>query len=235
MKKIIRILFFVCLSFLMLSCDNDKKIRIYKGPYYEDFPEYYDNFIRYTLTENTKLLNSAIIVKVLNDSSNFINYRNINQVDTIPYLTLQSIEYYKDNIRDFLFYKYMIYSSKDYQGKMYQVEYPLELSGRKKMLILAFEHNFDTLANGAAYIQWSSKPMNIDDLKYNPDVAKPSYLWGINKLTDTITTNLSIKTLQQLYPDFEGVYIYKKYSEITIDHSYSSFDRSLFEHIEFVE
>lgn len=230
-----RILFFICLSILMLSCDNDKKFVIYKGAYYEDFPEYYDHFIRYTLTENTKLLNTDIIVKVLTDSSNFINYRKINQIDTIPYLTLQSIEYYKDNIRDFLFYKYMIYSSNDYLGEMYQIEYPLELSGRKKMLILAFEHNFDALANGAAYIQWSSKPMNISDLKYNPDVAIPFYIWGINKLTDTITTNLSMKTLQQLYPDFEGVYIYKKYKEITIDHSFSSFDRSLFEHIEFVE
>lgn len=234
----IKILLILSIAFVINSCETEEKFTLAPPEYYDDFPEYYDDFTSYTIRENTKLLSSEFVIKLLLlDSSNLIKINHNRHNNFAPNLTLQAIEYYRDNERDFLFYKNLLYTSTSYHGVLYQIEYPIELNGRKKMIIMALKQYYNKYSMQAAFVEWSSKPMNPINIDNPPelDYAGPKYLWGINKLTDTITTNLNQKSIKKLYPDFKGVYIYKKYKEIIFDYSYSTFDRSFFEHIVFIE
>jgi hypothetical protein len=189
--------------------------KIYEGMKHID-PKYIDSFIK-------------------TEKNNSIKIVFINQEAFKPFLTMQINEIVKDNLIDYLIYKYLHYYVES--GELCHIEYPLDSSGRSKRIIYYSSWRPDLYTFYSYYIDWSNKPiadrswMNNED----DDTDYSLYTWSINRSTDTIKTNFSQKTINKLYPDFEGVYIYKKYKEITIDHSFSSFDRSLFEHIEFVE
>lgn len=175
---------------------------------------------------------------IINDSLEFISTKIINRVEFAPFETIQAIQIVRDNVVDFLFYKYYKYSTIEKQGVTH-IEYPLDTINRQKMMLFILGYHDGQKNLKSAYIKWSSKAYNEP-----PDYMKKTlqdrpynylYLWGINFLTDSITTNLSLKSIKLLYPDFEGVYVFKKYKRIILDHNYSTFDRTFFKHIEFVE
>ncbi len=233
MRKVV-ILKVVFLLIIVASC-NDKRVKLY-------FPE--DQLKEHNIPSfdirverNLQRINASYIMNIIMiDSINFIETNKKNLENFEPYETLQAIELMRDNIKDFIFYKYYLYNTQNGYS-LQHIEYPIDSLGRKKVIIYTITKNYENIKLNSAYIKWSSKPYNElpDYLMKDYENFVPLYLWEINFLTDTITSNLSFKTIQRLYPDFQGKYIFKKYKEIIIDHSYSSFDRSLFEKIKFVE
>ncbi|HRP03151.1 MAG TPA: hypothetical protein PLE30_10940 [Candidatus Kapabacteria bacterium] len=202
--------------------------------FYDENHQYFNNNVHPTLFESSKFINQDSVYNlIIEDSVNFIQLSRINYIEFSPYLTLQVNEIIKDNIVDYLCYKYLSFNG-NFNANLTQIEYPLDSFGRKKMLIFGISYNRDFENLKCTYIEWSNIPY-LDNSFMNDSMDYSLYLWGINKSTDTITTNLSIKTIKKLYPDFKGKYIFKKYRKIIIDHSYSSFDNSLFNNIKFVE
>ena len=125
---------------------------------------------------------------------------------------------------------------KQYSPIFDYIEYALEYDTRKKRIIFAFgDYKKDYYSS--AYIDWSTKDYLNDGqqtIKMVLDYV-PRYMWEINKTTDTITTNLSLNSIKLLYPEFEGVYIFKKYKEIIIDFNYSTFDSTFYQNIKFID
>ncbi|MCL5990629.1 MAG: hypothetical protein M1419_00820, partial [Bacteroidetes bacterium] len=125
-----------------------------------------------------------------------------------------------------------------------QIEYPLEKYARKKVVLFILKDEYDQRIHKSAYISWSSLQSNILILHpkkglnlifKNQGYYYPVYMWGINKTTDTIETNLSINSIKSLYPEFQGKYIFKKYSEIIVNYKYSTLDTSFFNNIQFID
>ena len=233
------ILYSIVIIFL-ISCKNEKKYQFIPlekfSKYYKIYPEFNDNREKYFLTTNLKLIDNNFFSKIIaNDSNNFIFTRTISY-NGYALNILQANQFVLDNILLFKFYKYLTFTSERYSKCFYQIEYSLEYDNRKKRVIFAFgdfvKSNFQS-----AYIDWSSRLYN--DFSHIPYKAKldfvPLYMWEINKTTDTITTNLSLKSIQQLYHEFDGVYIYKKYKEIILDYSFSTFDSTFYQNIKFIE
>lgn len=63
------------------------------------------------------------------------------------------------------------------------------------------------------YLYWVHPPLGtcFTKGKYNDDQ------WGISNMTDTVITNLPYTTIKELFPDFSGIYLQRKYSHIYIN------------------
>jgi len=219
-----------------MSCNENKKIKlipVYK--YYKDYPEFYEGKRKYSFNKNLKLLNSEFLSEIIiKDSGNFIATR----IESDRYqdsFTVQANSIIVDNLIMYSYYKYLRYGTGSINyGSLDQIEYALEKDIRKKRLIFVLSDNRENITN-SVYIDWSSNRYNdVSHLKLK-EFPYPIYMWEINKTTDTITTNLSLKSIKLLYTEFEGIYIYKKYKEIVLDFQYSTFDRIFFDHIEFID
>lgn len=239
------LLFFMAVS-LLPACKKvkeqkeNKLIVLDKDEYYPNYPDFYNFRLReyYENIHNGYFANpKRIISSIMQDSLAFIPFLYNNayidrQQDT--YLTFKSIILRRDRDFQIVFYKFCTYYTD--LGKFFHIEYPVIQDARIKaqLFVIINPKNPDILKS--AFIIWSSKPANTIDMKYsNKDMATPIYMWGINKTTDTITTNLSLQTIKSMYLDFEHVYNFKKYKSIEVDYQYTTMDDSFFKHIKFNE
>lgn len=215
------------ITLLITSC----KQKDVKNIQNNDLDNYFVNSLNYELQHNALSLDGNIIKSIfLNDSANLIELYNDNfKVNNNTILRVVSIP--RGIHTGLLFYKYMHYEMQYPAHNLLHVEYPLDENGRKKIQI--FEISDYDLPK-AAYIIWSSKPINFNGSIIARD-SKSIYTWGINKSTDTIISNLKFNTIKSIYKDFEGVYIFKKYKSITFNYKYPTDNGSFFEHIELKE
>lgn len=223
--------------FVSIVACKEKKVKIH---FLEDIlKEHNIDNSDLRFSNNIKLIDQVKVFNaIIKDSLNLINTKTINRDEFVPFETIQAIEIIRDEVIDFQFYKYYKYKAESHRT-LTHIEYPLDSINRQKILIYCINEFPDENNFVSAYIKWSSKAYNQPPDYMMDKINEPYftylYLWDINFLTDSITTNLSLQSIKKLYPDFNGVYTFKKYNKIIIDHSYSSFDRSLFNHISFIE
>lgn len=230
-------------SSLIFGCIEDKKSNnltyweAFETVFYKDYPEYYHNHVKYEFGRNAKIVDSQIYFeKIEKDSMNLFQLYKINSKvpDFRDEIIMKIIKRRVGGDESYIFYKY----DDNYVGTngncLLNIEYPIDYSSRRKMKILAMYGLEQEHPYRAAFVQWSSKPTNRR-VSYYDSTAPPVYMWGINKTTDTIWTNFSEESIKKLYPEFEGVYIFKKYDKVEIDYSYSTDDVEFFENIKFIE
>lgn len=218
------------------SCKTNDIVRNDISNHNPDILNYQENSFDYELYHNSIKMNKQQLEVILkNDSANLIESTIKNMtIETIEVLPLLKIvQLWKSDFVDFQFYK--IYRSMHGAKYLYEYEYPISYSGRLKTKVILIEplpvrHN-----PKGAYIKWSSKPVYNEDLYVDYNENHSIYMWGINKTTDTLTTNLSLKTIQILYPEFSGIYIFKKYKKIIVDYQYVMQGNEFFKKIEFIE
>lgn len=241
--------------FLMLSCNDDKiedeKVkdnnqvdtlkRYTPVPmddiYRKDYKEFYINRLAYEMKTSAPSIELQRINQyLLMDSLHLVPLirRNLKYHD----LKEKAILFVKEKIclvdisieRSYIFYKYV-------DERIVQLEFPIEESGRNKMVIFFIRNNLNNeKIHKAGYIRWTSlEACYFKGYTWEEKKETPIYMWGINKSTDTVETNLCLKSIKELYPDFQGTYVFKKYKEIIVDYKYSTLDQSLFKHIKFVE
>lgn len=240
MKKSLALLL-IGTSIMLYSCKQEKghSIKIFEKIYAADYHDYYSNRLNYEFKMNGTPINANKICDlILADSANFVTLNRINLAD--PDFSEKSIlsvhEKYFGPEDSYFFYKHIVNQSLKHGCLVLQIEYPVEESGRNKVMIFSLMHKRTQRINKSAYIRWTSLRADLYS-HLGPEFAEkhPSYMWGINKSTDTVETNLSFRSIKALYPDFQGKYILKKYKEIIVDYNYSTVDQSLFNHITFIE
>jgi hypothetical protein len=240
----------IVLLLLIVGCSEDSNPKSDEQKYFLyykwcfNYPDFCKNRYNYELVNNGFLLDEKKIKSIyptLKDSlidlfnvylSNFQIYdEQALQVS----IRNQGIE------KGYIFYKYLTNMSsngfvvnEDYYLR--QIEYPIEETGRKKMMILSFwKQKVKQPDSEAAFIEWSSIRVDSIPIKWGLYDSYPIYMWGINKTTDTLKTNLSLECIKMMFPEFEGEYIYKNYKKIEINYEYSTFQKEFYDSIKFIE
>lgn len=232
-QKYLYILIFILIG--LVSCEGNKNPYIYdlktithEYAYEKYYPDYYKNKLLYEAQHNIPLRDPENVRRLISIDSNALIplYRKqwpyiMNDTNDIFKIVSKKSDYYTFQ---YLFYKRILCLDEMDRHVLFHIEYPLELSGRKKLTIFSIvEYGFeiDTMMK-SAYIIWSSKGANSTTKNSNYHGHNSVYMWEINRSTDTIITNLSYSTIKRLYPDFYGVYRKGKYKSITIDESLPS-------------
>lgn len=241
---IVVIIFFGCNDNVDFEYNHNPNYVVHpdtKYIFYDDYPDYYENYYQFEFVENTKLIvGTKILNLMLKNNENLIGLHKINQdFDDFPEINTLTVVNQIGRNRSLKFYKYQMYFNLDTSAWLINYEYPIDTTLRKKIKIFELHYEYpnpnpDTLYK-SCYIEWSSKQANVFDKHPELQSWRPEFMWGINKTTDTIQTNLSRESIMTLYPDFNGVYIFKKYSKIEVDYSYQIKDSSFFNHIKFIE
>lgn len=249
MRTKIKILSILCLILLLSNCELKKDLVYVSGyekmmsdtKYYKDYPEFYNNRRAYELNKNSSLINKQLAYRILQKEENKLtNINIINLVIPDFYFIKKPVfkmyEFRVGTSIQCIFFKYLEIWPNINSDPILHIEYPLTKRAREKMMILVWEKLINKKDLKAAYIHWISDKANMIYLM-NYDVAEkyPIYMWGINKSTDTLYSNLSKRSIKLLFPEFRGEYIYKNYSNIELDYQYSLEDNSFFENIEFIE
>jgi hypothetical protein len=235
MKSKYLIIMIITILFLN-SCDK-KKTYHFNYIFQSDYPDYYWDRQNYEITNNLLPKNYFHLYdKFLKDSMNSILLKrnNLKHPDFTTKYILKVLEKTIGAKKTYFFYKHIL---NDYNDKsILHIEFPLDKNGREKMLILSIINEYKERTHKASYIRWTSKQANLyKHLRFEGRYKNPIYMWGINKTTDTIVSNLSLNNIKKLYPDFNGKFIQKKYKQINIDYNYSTGDTAFFNNIEFVE
>jgi hypothetical protein len=241
---------FILLSVtFIISCEKENKEEdlgnFISGIYPEKFKDFYINIMSYELSNNSKLIPVDTLSEIFNENSinnipfsqkEFQNTKN-TEVFSMIKLSYKALNY-------FAFFKNMEIFFIDKQESYLLIEYPVDYSARCKMLIIAQKKSLPMFSeenySKSFFVKWSTRPaFSYIKSKHKKIKTKeksiPVYTWGINITTDTITTNLSLKNIKQLYPDFEGKYLFKKYDSIVVDYSYINNFELFFKKIKFFE
>ena len=234
------------LGFLLLisicSCNNEKDdlqthgLRLAVIRFWNDYFDYYFSKFQFEYEHNTKLINIDTLLNVFSlDSSNMIKliHKNFEMLNPTEYtnLTVRQEKVNNTEIIRINFYKiFNVPYIEDFK-KVLHIEYPVDRNAREKMIILSVQtlkpDNRDIPYKQAALINWINLPAYSDDF--------PCYMWGINKSTDTLRTNLSLESIKMLYPEFNGVYVFRKYDSIVVDYQYIKNINVFFRKIKFYE
>ncbi len=257
-KNILKLTIFILLFFLILiGCQNrkektkksaEKNETTFEYIYEKDYEDYYFDKLNYEFNNNAKPKNAdTVFALMMADSINLIDLKRINlpHPDFTEKSNLNIHELIIGSEKSYFFYKHWEQIvNNHFHNFLIQIEYPLEKYARKKVVLFILKDEYDQRIHKSAYISWSSLQSNILILHpkkglnlifKNQGYYYPVYMWGINKTTDTIETNLSINSIKSLYPEFQGKYIFKKYSEIIVNYKYSTLDTSFFNNIQFID
>lgn len=194
--------------------------------------EFYFNRLDYELKHNTLSIHADSLKNLL--LSNYNMLINVKLIGKYRFyksdVVLKVVDMPRGIERAYLFYKYYFHSTSSIYNPILHIEYPLQSDGRKKICIYILKNDSLQTDGNAAYIQWSSKAVNLEEGNLIQHRI-PIYTWGINTTTDTVITNLSIKDIKILYPNFSGVFIRKQYKELILNYKYSTSNGEFFNNI----
>jgi len=204
--------------------------------FFGEYTDYYVSKFQFEYKHNSKLIDIDTLLTVFKrDSSNMIKLVSKNSdlmcIEEFNNLIVKQKKVLNTKLIRYDFYKIFNVQYQNYFKKALHIEFPKDKNAREKIMILSIQtlkpNNRAMLFDNGAYIKWINMPAYSEDYF--------CYMWGINKSTDTITTNLSLESIKMLYPDFEGKYIFKKYDSIVVDYSFIDNFELFFKKIKFFE
>lgn len=230
------------ITVIIIGCSKDEQNNTNKSKYsvvvykwINEYPEFYSNPLKYEIDNNLKSINTNIIYNVLkNDSCNLMKMQRINLKSKDSTILIVKERRHNNNL-GLIIYKQLEQYYYEKNCKIVQYEYPLSNDSRRKIVIFGIEYLDKQNESFCCYVSWSSTPVNVFKNEKTPKLTFYNYMWGINKSTDTITSNLSLNNIKSLYPEFEGIYIFKKYSSLVLNHEFPSNDLSFYSNIEFID
>lgn len=236
MNKIYMTLIILWISFAAFSCQQAEQQdddALNADELYIDTTgakPFLDNRLQYTINKTAKKIAEEKIRNIFHADSTelvntkILNYEQMHEGNHTVYQLKERVT--DDNIIDFVVFKHLKYAG------YYQVEYPLDETGRLKMnILISIEVNPKIIQS--AYIKWTSKSVFGRDSVAGIKISS-LYTWDINKTTDTIWTNLSLGSIKKLYPEFHGKYIHKMLDSIIINYNYSTHDYEFYNNIKFI-
>jgi hypothetical protein len=199
--------------------------------YFDIYPEFYKNSLEYENRIISKKNEDRYLSLFSTNKVKFINLKikngSVIKSKSNVFKINQNNKYKKTvNIL-----KHNLLFNENFNKSILQIEYFVTKNSKIKMMIFGFPN--DSI-NNCFYIKWSSK--NVDDF-IKPcsrrGLFSPTFMWGINKSTESITSNLDSETIKQLFPDFEGLYYLENFKEIIIDYKYNIENLDFYWNIEF--
>lgn len=142
-----------------------------------------------------------------------------------PYWTNECIFKYTNNPKDLLF------KDSEYEIEFQRYLHDYRLKFFKPGFCLISYKRFNNQYK-AIVICWTNKAKNYDTYQKTKD-RKLKFSNDIDKCTDSVFSNLELKKIQKLFPDFKGKYIELKIDTVFIDNSYNVENLNYFNHIEF--
>lgn len=249
----------ICLYFFLIiifgiSCKESEKntnIDLYdilryivSNPLEFEYPYFYKDQMSFEINANVFPINGKEFYNLLlRDSSELIDVR-IKNLDSNNYNLIYKESFIlgsylcKEGV-SYKFYKHY-HGPINYKTDFYQIEYPLVRNSKEKILIFVIskKQKFNHYSYNAAYIKWFSRnaqKSNYPFLPWDPNQKYPIYMWGINKSTDSIYTNFSERSIKELYPEFNGKYVFRNLNKIIIDYQYDIESKEFYENIELIE
>lgn len=228
---------FACKDKINIEGTRKDTGQIHLRKWEKEYPEYYKNRFKYYLDHYNNILNVKNIIDLMKtEAPNMINLIQLNNHSfNKDIFQLKEVKYENsgNSKSNFQILKHITENSFENESEIIQIEYPSTYNTRKKCLIISKINYNNKIKNKCFYVQWSTKPDHLMNFEIIGPY-KPCYMWGINKTTDTLLTNLTLINVKKLFPQFEGIYIFKTFKEIIIDYSYETSDISFYWNIEFV-
>lgn len=202
--KPINLILFVLL--VLNSCNNNNKLPENKlfsdslGIYHYDFKQLtvQNKIENITVPDKFYEINTVILNRNTNMGHNFYQYHDIGSTSS---LLCHNTYYKNDNL-------YLIIECRSESYGIYASRLFIKMKG-------------SSYSGNAFYIKWTNRSPAHELLKSDTYVDSPFYIWELGKSTDTVYTNLDEKIIRSTYPDFKGVFVYKKYNIITLDYKYN--------------
>ena len=217
---------------------------IYSNPLEFEYPYFYKDQMSFEINANVLPINGKEFYNLLlRDSSELIDVR-IKHLDSNNYNLIYKEGCIFGSYRckegvSYKFYKHY-HGILNYRAKFFQIEFPLVRNSKEKILIflISKKQEFGHYKYNAAYIKWFSRnaqKSNYPFLPWDLNQKYPIYMWGINKSTDSIYTNFSERSIKELYPEFNGKYVFRNLNKIIIDYQYDIESKEFFDNIKFIE
>lgn len=238
----------------VISCKESEKntsINLYdvfkiisSNPLEYDYPHFYKDQMSFEINANVLPINGKEFYNLLlRDSIELIDVR-IKKLDSNNYNLIYKEGCILGSYRckegvSYKFYKHY-HGNINYRTEFIQLEFPLVRNSKEKILIflISKKQEFHHYKYNAAYIKWSSRNAQKSNYPFpprDPNQKYPIYMWGINKSTDSISTNFSERSIKELYPEFNGKYVFRNLKKIIIDYQYDIESKEFYENIKLIE